>query len=177
VLAVGDCEGVDGQRLLGTAIHADADCLVAPAEEGADAGDEEAHLPAEGLGPRVDRTLHLPADPEAGDVHEVPLTGAAVGPGEADAADVERANAPLEPGAALAERAVEPEGSPEVTPGPAGNEGEASVRRDRAALEEPVHHLVEGAVASHGDDAAEAAAESLGGEGGGMAPAAGGHAA
>src|SRR4030095_5226136 len=53
---------------------------------------EEPPFPAEGLGPGVDRAIHLPADPEAGDVHEVPLAGAAVGPGEADAADVERGN-------------------------------------------------------------------------------------
>jgi hypothetical protein len=92
---------------------------------------------------------------------------AAVGPGEGR--DRRRGAGAPEPGAGLAQRPVEAEGPAEVPAGAAGNERETGVGRDSGpGLEEAIHHLVEGPVASDGDDAPEAVLERLGGEGGGV---------
>src|SRR5262249_1201042 len=114
VLPVGDGEGGDAQGLLRAAVEPDADRLVLPAEECADTGQEEADLPSERLAARVHRAVDLATGAEAGHVHEVPLAGRPVRTGEASSPHVERADCPLQPGAALAQRAIQAEGPPEV---------------------------------------------------------------
>src|SRR3954469_7210274 len=168
---VGHREGGHLRLLEGGAVEGVPDRDVLPPRQRPQRGDLEGELPAEGLAPPVREGHDVSADSGLADVDEIPRGALSAGGDELNPADVDRLARSPEPGPALAQVRIEIEGATQVAARSPRKDPErrALAHAPRAfarhrSFEEPVHHLVDGAVAADRDDEPRPSSKCLAGQ-------------